>query len=59
MGGGNRRKVDRCNRVKKIPGMEDPQQVASDQTSHGIAKNRESGDPTSFGCELIYFFIDL
>jgi len=34
MRGGKRSKVDRCNRVEKISGMEDSQQVATNEAAH-------------------------
>lgn len=59
MGSGKRSKVGRCNRVEEISGVEDPQQIAGNETAHGVSENREPGYRASFGREFVYFFVDL
>lgn len=59
MGGGKRGKVYWGNRVEEIAGMEDPKEIAANETTHGISANREAGHGASFGRKLVDFFVDL
>ena len=59
MRGGKRSKIDRCNRVEKIPSMEYSQQIATNKAAHRVPANREPSYCAPFGRKLVYFFVDL